>query len=95
MIPGLELRVSLDGSSPETASPVEGRRRTDPMIAQSVQLVLEYAPAPPFDAGTPDRAPADVLRRVRTLNAKATSERRTALEQAAGAYRSPKEKGNC
>ena len=60
---------------------------TDPMVAQSVQLALEYAPAPPFDAGTPDRAPADVLTRVRTLNAKAASERRTALEQAAAPYR--------
>jgi transcriptional regulator GlxA family with amidase domain len=60
---------------------------TGPTIAQSVQLALEYAPAPPFDAGTPERAPADVLARVRTLNAKAASERRTALEQAAAAYR--------
>lgn len=60
---------------------------TDPAIAQSVQLVLEYAPAPPFDAGTPDCAPPDVLTRVRTLYAKAAPERRTALEQAAAVYR--------
>lgn len=54
---------------------------TDPIIAQAVQLGLEYAPAPPFDSGTPDRAPADVLARVRSLNAKATAERRAALEK--------------
>jgi transcriptional regulator GlxA family with amidase domain len=30
-------------------------------FAQSLQLGLEYAPAPPFDSGTPDRAPAEVL----------------------------------
>jgi cyclohexyl-isocyanide hydratase len=54
---------------------------TDPVIAQSVQLGLEYAPAPPFDSGTPDRAPADVLTRLRRLNAKATAERRATLER--------------
>jgi putative intracellular protease/amidase len=59
----------------------------DPTVAQSVQLSLEYAPVPPFDAGTPDRAPAGVLARVRTLNAKAAAERRVALAQAAAVYR--------
>jgi cyclohexyl-isocyanide hydratase len=61
---------------------------TNPTIAQSLQLGLEYAPAPPFDAGTPDRAPADALARVRRLNAKATVERRGALEEAAQLVRS-------
>jgi transcriptional regulator GlxA family with amidase domain len=56
---------------------------TSSTMAQSVQLGLEYAPAPPFDAGTPDRAPADALARVRSINAKAAPDRRVALEQAA------------
>ena len=56
---------------------------TNPIIAQSVQLGLEYAPAPPFDSGTPDRAPADVLARVRRINEKAAVERRAALERSA------------
>ena len=30
-------------------------------VAQAIQLQLEYAPAPPFDAGRPETAPADVL----------------------------------
>lgn len=30
-------------------------------VAQTVQLGLEYAPAPPFDAGTPDTAPPDLV----------------------------------
>lgn len=30
-------------------------------VAQMVQLGLEYAPAPPFDAGRPDHAPAAIL----------------------------------
>ena len=34
--------------------------------AQAVQLGLEYDPQPPFDAGTPERAPADILRAVQT-----------------------------
>lgn len=48
-----------------------------------MQLGLEYAPAPPFDAGTPDRAPADALARVRSIFAKAAPQRQAALEQAA------------
>jgi transcriptional regulator GlxA family with amidase domain len=32
-------------------------------LAQSLQLGLEYAPAPPFDAGSPQTAPAHVLAR--------------------------------
>ncbi|HTP61844.1 MAG TPA: DJ-1/PfpI family protein [Burkholderiales bacterium] len=32
----------------------------DTQYAQGVQLLAEYAPEPPFDAGTPRRAPADV-----------------------------------
>ena len=30
-------------------------------LAQAIQLGLEYAPAPPFDSGRPERAPARVL----------------------------------
>jgi cyclohexyl-isocyanide hydratase len=26
-------------------------------VAQAMQLLVEYAPAPPFDAGSPERAP--------------------------------------
>ncbi|HWO67376.1 MAG TPA: DJ-1/PfpI family protein [Umezawaea sp.] len=33
-------------------------------VAQTVQLVIEYAPEPPYDAGSPDSAPAEVLQRV-------------------------------
>jgi cyclohexyl-isocyanide hydratase len=32
-----------------------------PDVAQGIQLQIEYAPAPPFDAGTPETAPPDVL----------------------------------
>jgi cyclohexyl-isocyanide hydratase len=33
--------------------------------AEAIQLQYEYAPAPPFDAGTPATAPAEVLQTVR------------------------------
>jgi transcriptional regulator GlxA family with amidase domain len=36
-------------------------RMYGPAIAQSVQLAIEYDPRPPFDAGSPSKAPADVL----------------------------------
>jgi len=32
-----------------------------PTFAQALQLQIEYAPAPPFDAGRPETAPAEVL----------------------------------
>ena len=31
-----------------------------PAVAQTVQLALEYDPQPPFDAGTPAKAPAEI-----------------------------------
>ncbi|MFJ4918960.1 DJ-1/PfpI family protein [Streptomyces sp. NPDC088725] len=34
-------------------------------VAQSVQLVTEYDPRPPYDAGSPDTAPADLVRELR------------------------------
>lgn len=37
-------------------------------VAQAIQLGVEYAPAPPFDAGRPETAPRDVLERVQALN---------------------------
>ncbi len=40
-----------------------------PAVAQAIQLQIEYAPAPPFDAGTPDNAPPEVLEAVRTRGA--------------------------
>jgi putative intracellular protease/amidase len=36
-------------------------------VAQAIQLGIEYDPAPPFDAGSPEKAPADVVELVRGL----------------------------
>ena len=37
-----------------------------PDVAQARQLALEYAPAPPFNSGSPETAPADVIDGLRT-----------------------------
>ena len=34
-------------------------------VAQEIQLLIEYDPQPPFDAGSPDTAPVEVVERVR------------------------------
>jgi transcriptional regulator GlxA family with amidase domain len=38
-----------------------------PEIAQAVQLGIEYDPQPPYDAGAPSKAPAEILDLVRTV----------------------------
>lgn len=51
----------------------------DRTTAESVQLHLEYAPAPPFSAGHPDSAPAEALRRAQERAAPALAARREAV----------------
>ena len=41
---------------------------TDEVTAQAIQLYTEYDPQPPFDTGSVAKAPAEVLRRARTLD---------------------------
>ncbi len=52
-------------------------------MAQSIQLAVEYAPDPPFNAGRPETAPEAVLRRVTGIYGKGMDERRAAAEKAA------------
>ncbi|MGY6026246.1 DJ-1/PfpI family protein [Streptomyces spinosirectus] len=37
-------------------------------VAQAVQLGIEYDPQPPYDAGSPDKAPADVVELIRSMS---------------------------
>src|SRR5712691_12929558 len=55
----------------------------DPETAQAIQLQIEYAPAPPFDAGSPETAPPEILARLRERNALMAARRRDAVETAA------------
>jgi cyclohexyl-isocyanide hydratase len=54
-------------------------------VAQKIQLALEYAPEPPFDAGTPASAPAEVVAAMRKVGAKLRAEREGLVETAARA----------
>lgn len=56
---------------------------TDPITAQAVQLGLEYAPQPPFNAGRPDLAPPEVREVVAASYARTMPQRREAIEQIA------------
>ncbi len=38
-----------------------------PEVAQAVQLGLEYDPDPPFDSGSPEKAPPEIVELVRTV----------------------------
>lgn len=48
-------------------------------FAQSVQLALEYDPAPPFNAGSPERAPPALIEAYRTSIAASRAARAAAL----------------
>ena len=54
-----------------------------PEVAEEIQLALEYAPAPPFDAGRPETAPLAVLGRLKDRYAASEGQRRSAVEAAA------------
>jgi cyclohexyl-isocyanide hydratase len=54
-----------------------------PAAAQAIQLQIEYAPAPPFDAGTPERAPAEVLAAARQRGAGMRAEREALVARVA------------
>jgi cyclohexyl-isocyanide hydratase len=56
----------------------------DRPTAEAIQLRLEYNPAPPFDSGSPDTAPPEILARLRQRSA-AGQERRRAANQLAAA----------
>ncbi len=44
-------------------------------VAEQIQLYLQYHPEPPFDSGTPERAPKDVLEAARNKASELTSKR--------------------
>jgi transcriptional regulator GlxA family with amidase domain len=51
-------------------------------VAQAIQLAIEYAPIPPFDAGRPETAPPAVLRQVQGWSDGRRAERRAAMQTA-------------
>ncbi len=55
---GIDMGLTLVGR-------IEGDR-----AAQSVQLMIEYDPQPPYDAGSPQKAPADLVAEWRKIRAR-------------------------
>jgi cyclohexyl-isocyanide hydratase len=54
-----------------------------PEVAQAIQLGIEYAPAPPFNAGSPETASPEILARANQRYAAGAAQRRAAVEAAA------------
>jgi cyclohexyl-isocyanide hydratase len=52
-------------------------------VAQAIQLGLEYAPSPPFNAGRPELAPLHILALVQERMSTGAKQRREAVERAA------------
>jgi transcriptional regulator GlxA family with amidase domain len=48
-------------------------RETGPEVAQAVQLGIEYDPDPPFDSGSPEKAPPEIVELVRRVATPARS----------------------
>jgi cyclohexyl-isocyanide hydratase len=55
----------------------------DRTTAEAIQLQLEYNPAPPFNAGSPDTAPAEVLTLLKERGAQGQARRLEAVKRAA------------
>jgi cyclohexyl-isocyanide hydratase len=56
---------------------------TDRKTAEAIQLRLEYNPAPPFNAGSPDTAPPEILALMKEKTAPAQARRAEAIHRAA------------
>ncbi|MGA2171856.1 MAG: DJ-1/PfpI family protein [Sedimentisphaerales bacterium] len=50
---GIDMALTLAG------------RIAGPNVAKAIQLAIEYDPKPPFDAGSPDKAPPEIVEMVR------------------------------
>lgn len=48
-------------------------REAGPQVAEAVQLGIEYDPDPPFDSGSPEKAPPEIVELVRSVSPAATS----------------------
>ena len=59
----------------------------DASVAQTIQLAIEYDPAPPFDSGSPRAAPADIRAAVVHASRRMLAERRALVDRAAGRLR--------
>lgn len=87
----VDARVVVDGNlvcAAGVTSGIDGALRVAAMlrgdeVAQTIQLAMQYAPDPPFAAGTPETAPKAAIAAVRNATAALTAQReKTAREVA-------------
>jgi len=50
-------------------------------VAQEIQLYIQYAPEPPFNSGSPETAPAELVRSTRDKMQKLLAERLNIIER--------------
>jgi cyclohexyl-isocyanide hydratase len=55
-------------------------------VAQGIQLYMQYDPRPPFDAGTPETAPAALVASTRAAMATVLERREKAVRAVAAAF---------
>jgi cyclohexyl-isocyanide hydratase len=79
----VDERVVIDGrfvSAAGVTAGIDGALRVAALLrgdeaAQAIQLYMQYAPEPPFDAGTPERAPRPIFEKLRDSVAAMTARR--------------------
>jgi cyclohexyl-isocyanide hydratase len=79
----VDQRVVIDGNwvfAAGVTSGIDGALHLAAILrgveaAEQIQLYMQYHPEPPFDSGTPDRAPASVLAAARNSVARLTADR--------------------
>jgi cyclohexyl-isocyanide hydratase len=84
-------RVVLDGNwvfAGGITAGIDGARRLAAELrgddaARAIQLYMVYAPEPPFNCGTPETAPADILRQTRQSVAGITAQREATAQRVA------------
>jgi cyclohexyl-isocyanide hydratase len=88
----VDARVVVDGNlvcAGGVTSGIDGALRVAAMlrgdeVAKTIQLAMQYAPEPPFDAGTPDRAPESAVDTVKEATAALTAQREKTAREVAG-----------
>ena len=87
----VDARVVVDGNlvcAGGVTSGIDGALRAAAILrgqgaAQAIQLAMQYAPEPPFAAGTPDTAPQAALDKVRSATAALTAQREETAKEIA------------
>jgi len=79
----VDRRVVVDGSFVSAAgltAGIDGALRVAALLrgeaaAQAIQLEIQYAPEPPFDSGRPDKAPVEIVAKVKQSAEPLTAQR--------------------